>query len=101
MPYFTQIRTGMVSVSSDGKPNGEPMRLQLTMELLVLQRIDTSTPTASMGPPAESKVNKMNDMHVNTQQEMNVFLGRIITGAYGASQTQQRRRYGIEHKRRC
>lgn len=51
-----QIRTGMVSVSSDGKSNPEPMRLQLTMELLVLQRIDTSTPSASTGPPALSKV---------------------------------------------
>lgn len=50
-----QVRTGMVSVS-DGKSNPEPARLRLTMELLILQRLDTSTPTTSMGPPAESKV---------------------------------------------
>ena len=46
----------MVSVSIDGKTTTEPMRLQLTMENLILQKVDTSTPTASMGPPAESKV---------------------------------------------
>lgn len=45
----------MVSVS-DGKSNPEPARIQLTMELLTLQRLDTSTPTTSMGPPAEAKV---------------------------------------------
>lgn len=45
----------MVSVSNDGKSNAEQMRLQITMELLVLQKVDTSTPTASIGPPTESK----------------------------------------------
>lgn len=48
----------MVSVS-DGKSNPEPARLQLTMELLTLQKLDTSTPTTSTGPPAESKVNNV------------------------------------------
>lgn len=42
----------MVSIS-DGKSNPETARLRLTMELLILQRIDTSTPTASNGPPNE------------------------------------------------
>lgn len=45
----------MVSIS-DGKSNPETARLRLTMELLILQRIDTSTPTANIGPPNE-KVN--------------------------------------------
>lgn len=48
----TQVRTGMVSVS-DGKSNPEPTRLRLTMELLVLQKLDTSTPSGSLGPPSE------------------------------------------------
>lgn len=45
----------MVTVS-DGKSNPESARIQLTMELLVLQRIDTSSPSVSSGPPTESKV---------------------------------------------
>lgn len=47
----------MVAVS-DGKSSPEPARLQLTMELLILQRVDTSTPTISIGPPSESNVNE-------------------------------------------
>lgn len=35
----------MVTVS-DGKSNPEPARLKLTMELLILQRLDTSTPSS-------------------------------------------------------
>lgn len=46
----------MVTVS-DGKSNPESARIQLTMELVILQRLDTSTPTApTIGPPSESKV---------------------------------------------
>lgn len=52
-----KVRTGMVNVS-DGKSNHEPARLKLTMELLILQRLDTSTPSTSIGPLAKSKVNK-------------------------------------------
>lgn len=51
----------MVSVS-DGKSTPEPARLHLTMELLVLQRPDTSSPCPSVGgasaaapPPSETK----------------------------------------------
>lgn len=44
----------MVTVS-DGKSNPEPARLKLTMELLILQRIDTSTPS-SIPPIVKSKV---------------------------------------------
>lgn len=48
----------MVTVS-DGKSCPELARIQLTMELLVLQRIDTTSPTLSTitttGPPTESK----------------------------------------------
>lgn len=47
----------MVNVS-DGKSNPEPTRLKLTMELLILQRLDTSTPSTSVGPCVKSKVNK-------------------------------------------
>lgn len=45
----------MVAVS-DGKSSPESARIQLTMELLILQRIDTSTPPPVFGPPMESKV---------------------------------------------
>lgn len=45
----------MVNVS-DGKSYPEPARLRLTMELLILQRVDTSTPSLSIGPPTESTV---------------------------------------------
>uniref|UniRef100_A0A1A9WR78 PDZ domain-containing protein n=1 Tax=Glossina brevipalpis TaxID=37001 RepID=A0A1A9WR78_9MUSC len=50
-----QIRTGMVNVS-DGKCKPEPLRLNLTMELLTLQRLEIVTPTNPQnGPPSESK----------------------------------------------
>lgn len=47
----------MINVS-DGKSNPEPARLKLTMELLILQRLDTSTPSTSVGPLVKSKVNE-------------------------------------------
>lgn len=53
--FNDQIRTGMVTVS-DGKTQPELVRIQLTMELLILQRMDTSTPPPIFGPPIESKV---------------------------------------------
>ncbi|KAI9583554.1 hypothetical protein GQX74_005302 [Glossina fuscipes] len=50
-----KIRTGMVNVS-DGKCKPEPLRLNLTMELLTLQRLEIVTPTNPQnGPPSESK----------------------------------------------
>lgn len=50
-----KIRTGMVTVS-DGKSKPEPMRLHLTMELLILQKLEIVTPTnINNGPPMESK----------------------------------------------
>lgn len=47
----------MVHVS-DGKCRPEPLRLNLTMELLTLQKLEIVTPTSSQhsGPPMESKV---------------------------------------------
>lgn len=55
MITFQKIRSGMVTVS-DGKSSPELARIQLTMEMLVLQRVDTSSPTLSTaGPPTESK----------------------------------------------
>lgn len=48
----------MVTVS-DGKSKPELMRIRLSMELVALQKIDTSTPTSSLanggGPPLETK----------------------------------------------
>lgn len=64
----------MVSVSNDGKSNAEQMRLQITMELLVLQKVDTSTPTASMGPPAESKVNVIEKLPITRIANKLLFL---------------------------
>ncbi|TMW44518.1 hypothetical protein DOY81_010402 [Sarcophaga bullata] len=50
-----KIRTGMVNVS-DGKSKPEPLRLNLTMELVTLQRLEIVTPTnLQNGPPSESK----------------------------------------------
>ncbi|KAJ6640624.1 Gamma-1-syntrophin [Pseudolycoriella hygida] len=49
-----KVRTGMVTVS-DGKSQPELVRIQLTMELLILQRMDTSTPPPVFGPPVETK----------------------------------------------
>lgn len=49
---LNQVRTGIVSIS-DGKSSPEPARLRLTMELLILQRLDTSTPISNIGPPNE------------------------------------------------
>ncbi|XP_037902850.1 gamma-1-syntrophin isoform X2 [Hermetia illucens] len=50
-----KIRTGMVTVS-DGKSKPEPVRLHLTMELLILQKLEIVTPTSTNnGPPSESK----------------------------------------------
>ncbi|XP_067633980.1 gamma-1-syntrophin isoform X2 [Eurosta solidaginis] len=51
-----KIRTGMVNVS-DGKSKPEPLRLNLTMELVTLQRLEVVTPTNAQhnGPPMESK----------------------------------------------
>ncbi|EDW74015.1 gamma-1-syntrophin [Drosophila tropicalis] len=52
-----KVRTGMVHVS-DGKCRPEPQRLNLTMELLSLQKLEVVTPTSSShhnGPPMESK----------------------------------------------
>lgn len=43
----------MVSVS-DGKGYPELSRLRLTMELLILQKVDTSTPSTSIGPPTKA-----------------------------------------------
>lgn len=46
----------MVNVS-DGKSKPEPLRLNLTMELVTLQRLEIVTPTNPQnGPPSESKV---------------------------------------------
>lgn len=51
-----KIRYGMIALS-DGKSSPEPARLQLTMEMLVLQRIDTSSPSPSVSlAPTENKV---------------------------------------------
>lgn len=62
-----QIRTGMVNVS-DGKSKPEPLRLNLTMELVTLQRLEVVTPTnPHNGPPMESKVN------INWETEMMLF----------------------------
>lgn len=48
----------MVNVS-DGKSKPEPLRLNLTMELVTLQRLEIVTPTNPQnGPPSESKVSK-------------------------------------------
>lgn len=45
----------MVTVS-DGKSKPEPVRLHLTMELLILQKLEIVTPTSTNnGPPSESK----------------------------------------------
>lgn len=41
---------------SDGKSNPAPVRLRLTMELLILQRLESSTPSTSIAPIIESKV---------------------------------------------
>lgn len=41
---ISKVRSGLVNLS-DGKSNPEVARLKLTMELLILQRIDTSTPS--------------------------------------------------------
>lgn len=53
-----KTRTGMVTVS-DGKSKPELMRIRLSMELVALQKLDTSTPTTqntnANGPPVESK----------------------------------------------
>lgn len=55
--HLQQVRSGMVHVS-DGKCRPEPLRLNLTMELLTLQKLEIVTPTSSQhsGPPMESKV---------------------------------------------
>ena len=54
--FYLKVRTGMLTVS-DGKSKPEPARLRLSMELLTLQKIDTSTPSPNnSGPPIESKV---------------------------------------------
>lgn len=48
----------MVNVS-DGKSKPEPLRLNLTMELVTLQRLEIVTPTNQQnGPPSESKVSR-------------------------------------------
>ncbi|KAH8347849.1 hypothetical protein KR084_001642 [Drosophila pseudotakahashii] len=54
--YILQVRTGMVHVS-DGKSRPEPLRLNLTMELLSLQKLEVVTPSSCHpnGPPMESK----------------------------------------------
>ncbi|EDW91907.2 gamma-1-syntrophin isoform X1 [Drosophila teissieri] len=51
-----KVRTGMVHVS-DGKSRPEPLRLNLTMELLSLQKLEVVTPSSCHpnGPPMESK----------------------------------------------
>lgn len=49
-----KVRSGMVTIS-DGKSKHESARLKLSMELVTLQKVDTSTPT-NLGPPTESKV---------------------------------------------
>ncbi|GAB0095069.1 Syntrophin [Sergentomyia squamirostris] len=52
-----KIRSGMVTVS-DGKSKPELMRVNLSMELVTLQRLEVLTPSsaaANGGPPAESK----------------------------------------------
>lgn len=48
----------MVTVS-DGKTQPEPVKIHLTMELLILQRMDTTTPPPVFGPPIESKASIM------------------------------------------
>lgn len=54
-------------VVSDGKTQPEPVRIQLTMELLILQRMDTSTPPPVVfGPPVESKVSLTYKTHRST-----------------------------------
>lgn len=58
MDMISQIRTGMVSVS-DGKSSPEPARLQLTMELLTLQKLEIVTPSSSIAakkPICDSEV---------------------------------------------
>ncbi|XP_059614591.1 gamma-1-syntrophin [Phlebotomus argentipes] len=53
-----KIRSGMVTVS-DGKSKPELMRLNLSMELVTLQRLEVLTPSSAAagngGPPTESK----------------------------------------------
>lgn len=62
-----QIRIGMVNVS-DGKCKPEPLRLNLTMELLTLQRLEIVTPTnPHQGPPNESKVSSFNKLQLILQ----------------------------------
>ena len=55
-----KIRTGMVMIS-DGKSKPELARLHLSMEMITIQKQDTSTPaptptTIISHPPVESKV---------------------------------------------
>ncbi|XP_055308927.1 gamma-1-syntrophin isoform X2 [Sitodiplosis mosellana] len=64
-----KVRTGMVNVS-DGKSNPEPTRLKLTMELLILQRLDSSTP---------STINSEERM-VQIRRDKNSGLGLSIKG---------------------
>lgn len=93
-----QIRTGMVTVS-DGKTQPEPVRIQLTMELLILQRIDTSTPPPTVfGPPIESKVStalilNCNCVTVFVLKERMVQITRQDVGGLGLSI-----KGGAEHK---
>lgn len=53
------MRSGTVLVS-DGKSTPESAKLNLTLELLTLQKLDTSTPTINNEPPSESKVRNHN-----------------------------------------
>ncbi|XP_031627381.1 gamma-1-syntrophin-like [Contarinia nasturtii] len=50
-----KIRVGMVNVS-DGKSNPVLSRLKLTMELLILQRLDSSTPSAILSINSEERM---------------------------------------------
>lgn len=73
-----KFRTGMVTVS-DGKSTPEPARLHLTMELLVLQRIDTASPSPSVAAAAAAPTETKERMVQITRQPVGG-LGLSIKG---------------------
>lgn len=76
----------MVHVS-DGKSRPEPLRLNLTMELLSLQKLEVVTPTSHPnGPPMESKVSF--DFRVKSKR-INIY---YPLGAHGANNATKTRR---------
>lgn len=74
-----KLRTGMVSVS-DGKSTPEPARLHLTMELLVLQRIDTASPSPSVAAAAAAAPTETKERMVQITRQPVGGLGLSIKG---------------------